>query len=632
MAILEECVKDLLHQGIIQHSDSPYSNPIVLVTKKNGSIRPCLDCRTLNEKIPPVAVNPRPVNDILASIPPGSKYFSTFDLTSAYFQLPLAEEDRKYTAFDSGRGKMEYCRAVMGCKVSSSTLVTAINKLFHDMIHTEIHYFLDDGLIASPTFEQHLVTLRKMFERLRKAKLMLGHKKCSFGTSSTEFLGHKLSSSGISLSVDKLRAVKNFPQPKTAKQVKSFIGLASYYRHFIPGFSQIAHSLYDLTKQNVPFRWTDDCETAFQTLKNKLCTAPILISPNPNLPFHIFSDASKKSVGFVLMQKKNGRLHPIAFGSKILDKHQQNWSITCLEAYALVQGVFHFQFYIEGNKVILHTDHSALTYIAKQHLTDTKVARWLQTLINFDIQIIYEKASNNTVADVLSRNVEENNAIPFSTITENWLEEKFDQFCPLLTKTITTNRTKSTSTQTEQLPVYITQNKLNSKPAISKLSLSTDSISDRNDLINAQRSDPYFAPIINFLECGKLTGQDRLDRRIIIESEWFHLQHGILYRTSLTHYCKNMSRHKVVLCIPENLMLQAIIQTHNVGHLGITKLYLQLRQQYYSPKLRQMVKNVVQTCQICENVKPLHSSHKNQSRWPDYQNVIAPIAWICSDP
>ena len=235
-----------------------------------------------------------------------------------------------------------------------------------------------------------------------------------------------MSSSGISPSVDKLRAVKNFPQPKTAKQVKSFIGLASYYRRFIPGFSQIAHSLYALTKQQVPFCWTADCETAFQTLKNKLCTAPVLISPDPNLPFHIFSDASKISVGFVLMQKKKGRLHPIAYGSKILDKHQQNWSITCLEAFALVTGVHHFQFYIEGHKVILHTDHSALTYIAKQHLTDTKVARWLQTLINFDIQIIYEKASNNTVADVLSRNVDENNAIPFSTITENWLEEKFD--------------------------------------------------------------------------------------------------------------------------------------------------------------------------------------------------------------
>ena len=322
------------------------------------------------------------------------------------------------------------------------------------------------------------------------------------------------------------------------------------------------------------------------------------------------------------MQKKKGRLHPIAYGSKILDKHQQNWSITCLEAFALVTGVHHFQFYIEGHKVILHTDHSALTYIAKQHLTDTKVARWLQTLINFDIQIIYEKASNNTVADVLSRNVDENNVIPFSTITENWLEEKIDQFCPPLTKTITTNRTKSSSTQTDQLPVYITQNKLHSKPAISKLSLSTDSISDRNDLLNGQRSDPYFAPIINFLERGELTGQDRLDRRIIIESEWFHLDNGILYRTSLTHYCKNMSRHKVVLCIPENLMLQAIIQTHNVGHLGITKLYLQLRQQYYSPKLRQMVKNVISLyTQVI----------KNQSKWPDYRNRIAAIAWISSD-
>ena len=142
------------------------------------------------------------------------------------------------------------------------------------------------------------------------------------------------------------------------------------------------------------------------------------------------------------MQKKNGRLHPIAYGSKILDKHQQNRSITCLEAFALVTSVDHFQFYIEGNKVILHTDHSALTYIAKQHLTENKVARWFQTLVKFDIQIIYEKANNNTVADVLSRNVDENNAIPFSTITENWLDDQFDQFCPPFTKTVTTKKDK----------------------------------------------------------------------------------------------------------------------------------------------------------------------------------------------
>ena len=414
----------------------------------------------------------------------------------------------------------------MGYEVSSYTLVTAINRLFHDMIHIDIHYYLDDGLIASTTFEQHLVTLRNMFEHLRKAKLMLGHKKCSFATPTTEFLGHTLSYSGISPSLDKLRAVKTFPQPNRPKQVKSFIGLASYYRHFIPGFSQIAQSLYELTRQSVPFYWSDNCEIAFQTLKDKLCTAPVLISPDPNLSFHVFSNASKKSGGFVLMQKKNGRLHPISYGSKILDKQQQNWSITGLKAFALVKGIHYLQFYIEGNKVILHTDHSALTYIAKQHLTDTKVAKCLQTLIKFNIQIIYEKARNNTVAAVLSRNVNKTNAMPFFTITENWLEDKFDQFCPPLTKTVTTNRTKTSSTQTDQLPIYITPNKLYSKPAISKLSLSTHSISDKNSLINGQRSDPYYAPIINFLKRGELTSQDRLDRRIIIESQMVSLRSG----------------------------------------------------------------------------------------------------------
>ena len=183
------------------------------------------------------------------------------------------------------------------------------------MIHTEIHYYLDDRLILSPTFEQHLVTLRKMSQHLRKAELMLGRKKCSFVTPTTEFLGHTLSYLSISPSVNKLRAVKNFPQPQMAKQVKNFIDLASYCRRFILGFSQIAHSLYELTKQSVPFHWSGDCEIAFQTLKNKLCTAPVLISPDPHPLFHIFSDASEKSVGFLLMQKKNGRLHPIAVKS-----------------------------------------------------------------------------------------------------------------------------------------------------------------------------------------------------------------------------------------------------------------------------------------------------------------------------
>ena len=221
LAILHECVKDLLQQGIVESCESPYNNGIVLVRKSNGSNRLCLDCRSLNENITPIPVNPRPMQDILASITPQAKFYSVFDFTSAYFQIPLAKEDRKYTAFQTGHGQFCFRRSVMGCNISSSTLVTAINKLFQDMLHKEISFYLDDGLCVTKTFDEHLDILRKVFQRLRKAKLMLGHKKCHWLQTSATFLGHTISEEGIKPAVDKTDAIAKFAIPKTVKDVKS---------------------------------------------------------------------------------------------------------------------------------------------------------------------------------------------------------------------------------------------------------------------------------------------------------------------------------------------------------------------------------------------------------------------------
>ena len=570
MSIFEECIKDLLHQGIIEKSNSVFLNSTVIVRKPNGCHRMCLDLRNMNKFVPPVPVNPRPIQDILGSIPSGAKYFSVCDFTSAYFQITLKKSDRKYTAFQGPSAIWQFCRTPMGCRTSGATLVSLLNSLFEDMLHQELSIFLDDLLVCTTTFELHLELLREIFSRLRKANLMLGHKKCRFVSSSASYLGHSITEKGIVPQEDKVASVKGYPVPKTTKQVKLFLGMCSFFRRFIEGFSRIASPLYELTKQDVKFKWSETCNIAFETLKEKLTTHPILIIPSENKPFHIFSDGSKTAIGYLLAQELNGKLHPIAYGSKRLDKHQSKWTTTCIETFSAVCAVQAYRFYITGNKTIVHTNHSAISYIAKQHLVDTKVFRWLHTLLEFHLEITYHKGTDNTVADALSRygsDCQSNKSVSFQAITESWLEDRFDQLCPPLTREITGKQMMTNSTQADLLPVYITTKEIKPHPPnIRVIHADSQEKTDRNALINAQRADLFCGRLIAFLEHDVLPEHDKFARKILVEAEFFHLKNDILYRISLTNYAKNNNRHISVLCLPEKLLRPTVMHMHQQTH------------------------------------------------------------------
>ena len=454
LEIMNECIKDLLAQDIIAPSDSLYLSSVVLVKKPNGTHRICLDSRTLNKHIPDIPLHPRPLNDILGSIAPNSSYHTSLDLTKAYWQIPLAKEDRKYTAFQGPTGIYEFTRMSMGVKSSGASLIHLINQVFHDMINTEVQFYLDDAAVSTVTFEKHLEILEKTFTRLQKANLKLNPHKCSFCVPEIQFLGHRLNKDGLLPSRDKVETLKKFPTPKTPKQLKSFLGLSSFFRKFQHSYCKTAAPLYNLLKKDVKFQWTTACEEAFQKLKHLLCNAPILKLPQESKPFHIYTDGSKLGLGFVLAQEFDGKLHPIAYGGKSLNKHQKNYTTTEIETLALVSAVHHFQFFIQGNTVICHSDHAALKHLATQQLKDCKVSRWLHTLNQYNVHIAFTKGKLNLAADSLSRIPisDQMDSIPFSDVTEEFIEKYFDKYCAPTSKNITETISKKSVFTNRQIP------------------------------------------------------------------------------------------------------------------------------------------------------------------------------------
>ena len=289
--------------------------------------------------------------------------------------------------------------------------------------------------------------------------------------------------------------------------------MAGYFRRFVPNFAKISRCLYTVASAGqTPFKWTTECQEAFETLKLKLSTPPILKLYDANKPIHLFTDASRLATGYVLMQEHDNRLHPVVYGSKVLNKHQRDWSITELEAYGIIATILSLKYYIEGNKAILHTDHSALTYIIKNELTDTKVARWFQTLSRFNVEVLFESGATNVIADALSRQIPDKKPVALADVTEELLESQFDEHC-LPTKTdIGLPKRTDCSTQTEHTMQGMVASMSHKPVKVAQLSVDPGhlDVTEANVMMNAQRTDPYYARIIDFLEHGYLPENDSL--------------------------------------------------------------------------------------------------------------------------
>lgn len=396
-AEVEKQIKELLKQGLIEPSNSPYGAPILFVGKKDGTLRMCCDWRRLNSQTVKSRY-PLPRIDHLLDQLHGAKWFTTLDLQSGYHQILIKPEDVEKTAFTTPFGHYQWKVMSFGLCNAPATFQELMNRIFAPLMQKGVLVYLDDILIYAKSKEEHDKLLRQVLDILRKHDFYVKLSKCEFERPELKYLGHVVSADGIKVDPDKTKAVDQWPTPRNPKDIRAFLGLANYFRKFVPSFSMIAAPLTRLTRKDTAFEWTDACQQAFDGIKHALTHAPVLATPDPKKPFEVRCDASIVGVGAVLMQDDN----PIAYESKKLDDAQVKWTTTEQELWAVVHALQVWRCYLEGTTFKVITDHNPLVHLQTQPNLSRKQARWVEYLQRFDFEWVYKPGHTN-VADPLSR-------------------------------------------------------------------------------------------------------------------------------------------------------------------------------------------------------------------------------------
>ncbi|XP_022641613.1 uncharacterized protein LOC106773250 [Vigna radiata var. radiata] len=398
LAELKKQIEELLEKQFIRPSVSPWGAPVLLVKKKDGSSRLCVDYRQLN-KLTIKNKYPLPRIDDLMDQLHGAAIFSKIDLRSGYHQILVKADDVQKTAFRSRYGHYEYVVMPFGVTNAPAIFMDYMNRIFRPFLDKFVVVFIDDILIYSKTREEHADHLRTVLGVLRERKLYAKLSKCEFWMEEVQFLGHVISAGGISVDPAKVQAVLQWERPKTVTEVRSFVGLAGYYRRFIENFSRIVAPLTQLTRKDHPFAWTDKCESCFQELKQKLTSAPVLTIPDTGKPFEVFCDASHQGLGCVLMQEKR----VVAYASRQLKVHEKNYPTHDLELAAVVFALKIWRHYLYGSQFQVFSDHKSLKYLFDQKELNMRQCRWMEFLKDYDFDLLYHPGKANVVADALSR-------------------------------------------------------------------------------------------------------------------------------------------------------------------------------------------------------------------------------------
>lgn len=399
----EECIEEMLKDGVIRPSDSPWASPITLVPKKDGSTRFCVDYRKLNA-VTRKDAHPLPnIQDIFDQVS-GAKIFSTLDLKSGYWQVPMAEESIPKTAFITTSGLWEFTRMPFGITNGTAIFQRAMNKVLAGLIGKCCMVYVDDILVYSKTEQQHAEHLKAVFQRLRNAGLQLKPSKCHFGLTEIELLGYVVNAEGIQPLKTRVKAIQQLTAPQDIKAVRSFLGMAGYYRQCIPGFATLALPLTELTKPREPFRWGPEQQEAFNALKLALTQAPVLAHPDWNKPYILYTDASDKAVGAILVQKDaTGMERVISYLSHKLSGAQLSWPTIEKEAFGIVYALKKFHAYLWGAEFEIHTDHKPLRSLFRSEIKNTKLQRWAIQISEYGAPILYHPGRLNIRADTLSR-------------------------------------------------------------------------------------------------------------------------------------------------------------------------------------------------------------------------------------
>jgi len=399
---IDEHVRNMLEARVIEPCNGPWASNLVVVKKKDGSLRYCVDYRQLN-LVTRRDAYPLPRIDACLDALAGSKYFSAFNLQSGYHQVPMAIEDADKTSFVVRSGTYRFRRVPFGLCNAGSTFQRVMDLALKGLNFDMCLVYLDDIIVFSSDADEHLVRLERLFQRLRTANLKLKPSKCLMLRRSVAFLGHVVSEKGIGTDPDKIDAVRDWPQPTNLHEVRSFLGLAGYYRRFVPAYAEHAAPLHRLSQKGIRFSWTEDCQKAFVKLKEALTISPILAMPTDGEGFVVDTDASNDSIGAVLSQVQGGVERVIAYASRTLSRTERNYCVTRRELLVIVYYAKKFRMYLLGRHFLIRADHSALQWLRRTPEPIGQQARWCEILEEFDFRIEHRARRSHGNADALSR-------------------------------------------------------------------------------------------------------------------------------------------------------------------------------------------------------------------------------------
>ena len=396
-------IKTMLELGIIQHSESPYASPVVVVRKRDKTNRICIDFRKLN-KLTASDTEPMPqLNDMFQDLAEDN-YFTKIDLSKGYWQIPMAEEDIPKTAFVLHDSKFEFLRMPFGLKSAGATLMKGMRKMLQNM--ENVHNYIDDLLVHTKTWEDHIVTVNDILGRLREAGLTARPSKSEFGLKRVEFLGHEVGQGMVQPHRRNLEKISDKERPQTKKDVRSLVALTGFYREYIPNFATLVAPFTDLTKKAMPnkIKWNDHLERSFLELKTALMSEPVLRLPDANKRFVLRTDASDVGVGAALMQEdEHGKLFPVCYASRKLLAREKNFSTIERECLGIIWAIQKFHMHLCGRRFVIQTDHESLSYLNKAKFVNARIMRWAMFLQQYDFVINKIKGKDNLEADYLSR-------------------------------------------------------------------------------------------------------------------------------------------------------------------------------------------------------------------------------------
>ncbi|EYC38726.1 hypothetical protein Y032_0699g1624, partial [Ancylostoma ceylanicum] len=564
---LKRILSDLQERGVIEPSSSSWASPIVLVRKKDGTLRLCVDYRKVNQ-VTKLDCYPLPTIDTILQNLKGKTWFSTLDLSSGYWQIKLADDTKEKSAFTTTEGLYQFRVLPFGLASSPAVFQRLMHLVLSKLLSDEVSCYLDDIMVATCSKERHVEVLSKVFEALRRANLKLNPRKCKLFKRRVDFLGHVIDEKGLHTDPAKVKSIMQYPLPKDRTELRIFLGMCSYYRKFVLGFSKVAGELHEMTSEKKDFAWTPSRVAAFEELKKIIASAPVLAQPDIEAarlgkrPFRIHTDASYNGLGAVLSQEgEDGLQHPVFFASKGLSKSEKGYHITDLEALALVFALRKFHMFVYGLPVEVYTDHQALTALFRRSNVSARVLRWALELQKYDLRMIYLKGAANKVADALSRGATS---------------------CDEMEQPVTT----------DELIVAVT--------------------TQDGEWLTHLRMDPVYSVVIKGLEAGNLHGDVELlghSRKLKVAD--FTLANGKLLL---------LRGHDAVEVVPKEFRRKVFDDAHSgllAGHFGPRKVFRTLSKRVFWETMKRDVWKWSRECRDCV----LHNAHQKMT--PPLKPIIA---------